>query len=170
MLEILQPRLFVDNIYGIDDEHLWGLGIRGIIFDLDNTILPWKSKSLPAETTRWMAKLKDRGFKLCIVSNGMPRRVHKIIRPLDIPTVPIAVKPTRRAFLLAMATMETTTRETAVVGDQVFTDILGGNRLSLFTILVKPISNREFMGTKVMRALEKFVLGLPKKSHKKEEG
>lgn len=171
MLELLRPNMYVESIFAIDREHLWKIGIRGLIFDLDNTIIPWKAQHLPPDTATWLTALRERGFKLCVVSNAKTKRVEALTRPLNIPAVPIAIKPSRRAFLLAMTAMETKNEETAVVGDQLFTDVLGGNRLKLFTILVRPMSSREFVGTKFMRVLEKLVLGrIVPKTHNKENG
>jgi HAD superfamily phosphatase (TIGR01668 family) len=73
------------------------------------------------------------------------------------------VKPRRRAFRRALHIMELTSQETAVIGDQIFTDVLGGNRLGLYTILVTPISEKEFIWTRLMRKLERFVLNYLKK-------
>ena len=79
-------------------------------------------------------------------------------RVLDVPAISKARKPSRRAFRQALATLGTTEKETAVVGDQLFTDVLGGNRLGLYTVLVMPLSKREFFGTKAIRSLERIVL------------
>ena len=158
MLGILYPRLYLESIYYINGSNLWQLGIRGLIFDLDNTIVPWKAKNFSPQMTSWLLAMKAQGFKLSVVSNARSKRVSSLLEPLGIPAIALAGKPARRAFLLAMAAMETKTMETAVIGDQLFTDILGGNRLGLFTILVNPLSTKEFLGTKLMRNIERVFL------------
>ncbi len=82
----------------------------------------------------------------------------EIAKLIGIPAVYKAGKPRKRAYRKAMAMLSTTPHETMMVGDQIFTDVLGGNRLGLYTILVKPIHQQEFIGTKVMRILERLVL------------
>ena len=158
MLDILYPRLYLESIYYINGSNLWQLGIRGLIFDLDNTIVPWQAKDFSPEMTSWLLAMKAQGFKLSVVSNARSKRVSSLLDPLGIPAIALAGKPARRAFKMAMAAMETKTEETAVIGDQLFTDILGGNRLGLFTILVNPLSTTEFLGTKLMRNIEKIFL------------
>ncbi len=103
---------------------------------------------------------------MCFVSNNSDLRVKEIADLVDIPFVAWAKKPRRRSFRKAMALMATKPEQTAVVGDQIFTDILGGNRLGLFTVLVSPISRKEFVGTRLVRLLEKIIL----ERNKRREG
>lgn len=169
MLEKLKPKLYVDSIYQIDFEKLKQRGISGIIIDLDNTITEWDNPHLSDQTFDWFAKMKDAGLKACIASNNNHARVIKAVEKLDIPYVAKANKPRRGAFRKAMEMMKTKPEQTAVVGDQIFTDILGGNRLNLFTILVVPINTKEFIGTRLVRIVERRVLKslLPKKDYDK---
>jgi len=165
MLKKLKPKLYVDSIYHIDFEKLKRKGINGIIIDLDNTITEWDNPRLSDQTCDWFAKMKHSGLKACIASNNSHDRVVKAVEKLGIPYVAKANKPRRGAFRKAMEIMKTKPEQTAVVGDQIFTDILGGNRLNLFTILVVPINTKEFIGTRLVRILERKVLKslLPKK-------
>lgn len=165
MLKKLKPKLYVDSIYHIDFEKLKRRGISGIIIDLDNTITEWDNPRLSDQTFDWFIKMKHAGLKACIASNNNHDRVVKAVEKLDIPYVAKAKKPRRGAFKKAMEMMKTKPEQTAVVGDQIFTDILGGNRLNLFTILVVPINTKEFIGTRLVRIMERRVLKslLPKK-------
>ncbi|HHV62652.1 MAG TPA: YqeG family HAD IIIA-type phosphatase [Firmicutes bacterium] len=158
MLEILCPDLYVDSICNIDLDKLRKLGIRGIIFDIDNTIVEWGSNQVDPETERWIARAKDSGFRMCILSNNLRRRIKLISEVLGIPYTPAGIKPRKAAFLRAVKLLGTRVEETAVVGDQLFTDILGGNLSGLFTILVKPLCRREFITTRFMRVLERLVM------------
>lgn len=158
MLDKLRPKLYVDSIYHIDFNKLIKKGIKGIIIDLDNTITEWDNPFLSAEACKWFNKIKDAGFKVCIASNNSESRVIKAVESLGIPYVAKANKPRRGAFRKAMHMMDTKSTETAVVGDQIFTDVLGGNRLNLFTILVVPINTKEFIGTRLVRIIERKVL------------
>lgn len=122
--------------------------------DLDNTITPWNSNTITPELAAWVKGARGLGFALCLLSNNGPRRVAAVAHPLGIPAVARAGKPLKHGFRQALARLGLTAPETAVVGDQLFTDILGGNRLGLYTIWVEPVSRREFIGTRFTRVLE----------------
>jgi len=134
------------------------LKIKGLIIDVDNTITEWNSPELKQEVYDWFSQLKARNIRACIASNNSQARVIGIAKSLGIPAISKAGKPRRRSFLQAMQAINTLPEATAVIGDQLFTDILGGKRLGLYTILVKPINSKEFVGTRLMRQLEKIVL------------
>ncbi len=158
MIEILQPRLFVQSIYDIDLTHLADRGMRGLILDLDNTLVGWNQAHPSDELVEWLRRVKARQLKTCIVSNNLADRVERFSRHVGVMAIAKAAKPRRWAFREAMHKMGTHQRQTAVVGDQIFTDILGGNRLGLFTILVKPLGERELWTTQLVRHLERVVL------------
>jgi len=158
LYHLLCPNRMVNSLYDIEVYALQHLGIRGIIFDLDNTIVPWDQQEMSPEIIQWLQALVCQGFQLCLVSNNMGNRVEGIAALLGIPFVSKAYKPTNAGFLQAIKRMELNRKEVAVVGDQLFTDILGGNRLGLYTIWVKPLSKQEFIGTKITRQLEKLTL------------
>lgn len=158
MLKRITPKMYVTSVLKINPQKLFAEGIRGIIIDIDNTIVPWASYDLSLGITQWFGQVKDAGIALCVVSNAKSKRVARLITPLDIPAISKAGKPMARSFLKAMKILQTNPRQTAVVGDQLFTDILGGNRLNLYTILVAPMSKKEFIGTRLMRQLERPIL------------
>jgi len=97
------------------------------------------------------------GVRMCIVSNNFSSRTQAIGRALNVPVVAAAVKPIPWGFRRAMALMGTQAQSTALIGDQVFTDILGGNLLGVRTILVEPLSTQEFPTTRLIRRLERLV-------------
>ena len=162
MLKLLAPCLVVNTLYDINLEKLKKQGIRGIVFDLDNTIIPWNSSEICPEVLGWLTDLINRDFKLCLVSNNGNRRVRQIAAQCEVPFVARALKPSRTGFRQAARVMELSPASIAVVGDQLFTDILGGNRLGMFTIWVKPLAAQEFIGTKFTRQLEKLAVRLLK--------
>jgi HAD superfamily phosphatase (TIGR01668 family) len=151
----LFPNIYVDTILDLPLEKLYALGIRAFIMDLDNTVTEWNNREVRKEVLLWTKQAKEEGFQVCIASNNNRERVLTVAEELDIPFVHKAGKPRRRAFYRAMAAMGSSSQETAVIGDQLFTDILGGNRMNLFTILVVPLNPREFFGTRIMRKLER---------------
>lgn len=154
----LQPDAYVMSLSAVSPGYFTGRGIKGLILDLDNTLIPWQSGRFEPKMIKLLKHYLDSGLKLCVVSNAFNKRVTNILDPIGIPGVARAVKPRRKAFLKALEIMGTTVEETAVVGDQLFTDIYGGNRLGLYTVLVVPISKREFLGTKFVRMVERRVL------------
>lgn len=158
LLKLLYPEKFYSSIFEIDLEELRREKITGIIIDLDNTLVAWNKRETTQELHRWLKDVRRRGFQLCIVSNSRSARAREVAKEVDLPIVAEAWKPRRKAFRAAMAILGTGIGETAVVGDQVFTDVLGGNRMNLKTVLVVPISDKELWTTKLLRRLERRVL------------
>jgi HAD superfamily phosphatase (TIGR01668 family) len=159
LLELLSPKLFAPSLGEVDLNALAERGVDSIILDLDNTILPWRDYEIPPESADWVRRALERGMSLCIASNTRnPRRLRAVAQKLGISCFDRIAKPRRRGLRAAMETMCSVPSRTAIIGDQIFTDILGGNRLGLLTVLVRPMHRREFVGTKVSRLFEKLVL------------
>ncbi|MCR8645737.1 YqeG family HAD IIIA-type phosphatase [Paenibacillus sp. N1-5-1-14] len=165
MFTKLVPKQSVRTVYEIDLEQLWNQGKRGIITDLDNTLVGARDPHATPELLKWLDKVRELGFKVIIVSNNYHERVSIFSKPLDIPFIHKAKKPTSIPFHKAMKMIGTTADETIMIGDQMMTDVLGGNRLGLYTILVNPIAPKdEGVFTKVVnRNLEKIALRFMKK-------
>lgn len=157
---IFCPHRMVESVLEITPDDLKANGIEGVILDLDNTLVLWQKEEMTAEVTAWLESLKAAGLKLAILSNSLlGKRSERIAARLGCPNIRMARKPSRNGFYRAMAAMGTTPQHTVIVGDQMFTDIWGGNRAGIYTILVKPIHPREFPYTRfVSRPLEKFLL------------
>jgi len=158
---LLVPDQNLKDIFEVDTEKLKAMGIKGIITDMDNTLVPWSDRTVYPKLALWFARLKDEGFKLYIVSNNSREHVTLLAEELEIPAIWYAVKPRRKAFRRAINDMQLSPEQVAVVGDQILTDVLGGNRLGLYTILVNPISEKEFFWTRLNRLLERLVGGRP---------
>lgn len=153
------PDLSCPKITDIPLDHLWEHGIRGILFDLDNTITEWHTYEVPEATQQWFYDLKTRGFSACIVSNNHGQRVQPVAKLLELPCLFDAAKPSRKSYHKAAALLGLQLSQLAMVGDQLLTDILGGNRAGLYTIFVEYIHPVEHWGTvHVLRPLERFVL------------
>jgi HAD superfamily phosphatase (TIGR01668 family) len=164
LLQNLVPKLAVRTIYDINLDQLWNSGIRGIITDLDNTLVGAKDPLATPELIEWLKQLKDAGFKVVIVSNNHRTRVTNFAQPIGVQFIYRAKKPTNVSFHRAMKLLGTGVMQTAVIGDQMLTDVLGGNRMGLYTILVQPISIRdEGFFTKVNRRIEKLAMAWMKK-------
>lgn len=165
MLEKLTPDEMVDSIYHMDLSALQKKGIKAIIADLDNTLVPWGACDINPELLNWVNSVKNVGLQLAILSNNSPSRVSEMAERLNIIGISKAIKPRRGGFRSIAARFGLAPSQVAVVGDQLFTDILGGNRSGMYTILVIPLSSREFIGTRIMRRLERIFLGRIKKNN-----
>ena len=164
MFELFKPTFQADSLDSIPMEVLKRDGIRGLIIDLDNTMPPWNDLEVGPKVVEWFEKLRVAGIQACVVSNNKRKqRVAVVADRLGIPFVFRATKPRRRAFQAGMDILGTGMSDTAVIGDQLFTDILGGNRMGLYTILVLPINEREFIGTRIMRRAERVLVWLMKR-------
>jgi HAD superfamily phosphatase (TIGR01668 family) len=158
MWKLIRPERIYQTIFDIPLEELYRGGIYGMIFDLDNTLTEWRNKELSQKTVDWLHQAIELGIQICFVSNNSQHRVREIADQAGVPYVAKAQKPRRHSFRRAMEIMGLSPDETAVVGDQLFTDMLGGNRMGMHTVLVKPISKVEFFGTRFVRFIESFFL------------
>ncbi|HTD32785.1 MAG TPA: YqeG family HAD IIIA-type phosphatase [Candidatus Elarobacter sp.] len=134
-------------------------GVRGIVVDLDNTVCAYHQPELAPGVADWVAAARGRGFALVLVSNNFSERVGAIGAQLGIPVVPNALKPLPFAFLRALKLLGTPRRDTIVIGDQLFTDVLGAKLLGMRTILTKPLVEHDFPLTRVLRFLERTIAG-----------
>ncbi|MFN3925024.1 MAG: YqeG family HAD IIIA-type phosphatase [Pseudarthrobacter sp.] len=157
-LHILRPHEYRPSIFAIDLERLKDRGIRAIMLDLDNTLVRWNDPDPTPQVQEWLRRVESLGLLPCIVSNNRGTRVQQFAERVGVPFIPRAIKPRRRGFLEAMNRLGVKPSETVVVGDQLFTDILGGKRAGAYTILVVPIHPKEFIGTRVVRFVERQVL------------
>lgn len=158
MLKLFCPDLYVKDIYSLDLKFFKQKNIKGLLLDLDNTLLPWNSYYVNSKLKNWVVNCKREDISLCMISNNRSSRINRCSKSLGIPAVTGAVKPRKKAFKKGLKILGTKCEETAVIGDQIFTDILGANRMGLFAILVKPISKNELIWTKIMRFLERILL------------
>ncbi len=157
ILRWITPSWYVGAIHEVDLDRLHARGVRGIIVDLDNTLLAPGANEPTAPVRTWVALLHARGFQACIVSNNFAARTRTIGHQLQLPVVASAIKPAPWAFRRALAMMGTNPTETVLIGDQLFTDVLGGNLLGMRTILVDPLSSAEFPTTRLVRVAEWLV-------------
>lgn len=164
MINILCPDECVETIFDIDLEGLWEKGIRALIVDLDNTLVAWEKENIQSNVIQWIERAKEIGFNVCIASNGTNRRVMQAAEKLGVPAIPKAIKPRKKPFKRALELLGVSPVEAAVVGDQIFTDVLGGNRMDIYTILNNPVSKKELRTTKMVRKVERRVLS---RLHKK---
>lgn len=154
------PHRLAHRIEDIDLDALAAEGYRGLILDLDNTLTLWQSEELPPAVSAWVDRAKQR-FRVCLLSNAVRgNRVHRLAERLGVPCVhglgPWG-KPWSRAYRCALAETGTAPAETAMIGDQLFTDICGARRMGMLAILVEPRGKREFLLTTLNRRLARWV-------------
>ncbi|HEY5112514.1 MAG TPA: YqeG family HAD IIIA-type phosphatase [Coriobacteriia bacterium] len=155
---MLQPDIYYSSVHAIDLDALRLAGVRVLLLDLDNTLLARDTNVVPPELRVWVAGLTDRGFRVCLLSNNWHERARIVAEELGLDLVDHAVKPLPFAFLRALSRVGGRAREAAVIGDQLFTDILGGKLLGMRTVLVQPLSATDLTHTLLLRRLEAIVL------------
>ena len=173
MFKNLKPKVYVNSVYNIDLKKLKKVKkIKGLIVDLDNTLVAWGQKEVSQKIIEWVNEAKKLGLKICIVSNTNSKRVAEFAKIFNIPYHSKYFKPFSIAFNNGLKILDTKKSETAVIGDQIFTDIWGGNRLKLLTILVTPIVKKDSIGTFLHRNLEKIIISfwIRRSIIKKESG
>jgi HAD superfamily phosphatase (TIGR01668 family) len=156
-VDTLRPDGHAASLADVAAERLWDVGLRGIILDLDNTCCPYHRPELAAGVAQWVAGARALGFRVVLLSNNFSERVAAVGAQLGVPVVPNALKPLPFGFLRALRVLGTPRRRTVVIGDQVFTDVLGGKLLGLKTVLTEPIVPHDFPLTRVLRMAERFV-------------
>lgn len=165
MFSTFYPDDYVASTYVIDFEKLYGEGIRGLIFDIDNTLVP---HGAPADgrAVKLFEKLRGLGFDTCLISNNQEPRVKPFADNVKSKYVYNAHKPSVKNYRKAMELMGTEEETTLFIGDQLFTDVWGAKRTGIRSILVKPIHPKEEIQIVLKRYLEKIVLYFYKRSHK----
>lgn len=153
----LHPDIVVTSLSVIDLEDLWGRGKRGIILDLDNTITPWRQDSLTDDARGLIDKAHAMSYKIYLLSNASKDRAKRAAEKLNVGFTAPGFKPLRWGYRKALRYMGLSPDQVIVIGDQMFTDIWGGNRSGCYTVLVSPLDSTEFIGTKIMRVLELIV-------------
>ena len=150
------PDIYQKSIYHIDYEKLLDSGIKCILFDLDNTCVPYKDKEPNKKLIELFEMLKDMDFKLIIFSNATKRRIRPFKKALNVDCLAVARKPFKKNFLKVLKLFKYDLSEVAIIGDQLYKDILGGNKVGIKTILVNPMSLDDMFLTKlIFRGLEK---------------
>lgn len=166
MFETFFPDEYVESTYVIPFEKLYGDGYRGVIFDIDNTLV---MHGAPADerAKKLFAELKRLGYECCLLSNNQEPRVKMFNEEIDVHYIYNAHKPSTKNYVKAMELMSTDKGNTIFVGDQLFTDVWGAKRTGIRNILVQPIDPREEIQIVLKRKLEKIVLYFYRKKLKK---
>ncbi len=155
---LLMPQLLLQDVYGLTDEFLTEHGIRGIVFDIDNTLVGFRTPVPTAENLELFARLREQGIQLAIASNNNRERVETFAEGLGIPHYHRSCKPLGAVLTKIRRQFDLPAGQIALVGDQIYTDMLGGNCAGMITVLVEPIDHKETVFFKIKRALERPVI------------
>ena len=156
---ILYPKFYLKSVKEISIELLRNNNIKALILDVDNTLIDI-DRNLIEGAEEWCESLKKQGIRICILSNtNREEKVKDVAKRLEIPYINFAKKPFKRGFYRAQKLLEIEkTEEIGVVGDQLFTDIIGANRVKMVPILVQPVDKRDFWYTKIKRPIENILI------------
>ena len=165
MVKRFYPDMYIDSAYDIDYKGLYDKGYRGIIFDVDNTLVE-HGAPVTERAKKLFGDLKAMGYNTCIISNNKEPRVAPFANLVGSEYIFKAGKPKKTNYIKAMEIMGTDISNTYFIGDQIFTDIYGANRTGIPSILVKPINKKEEIQIVLKRKLEKIVLFFYKRKNK----
>jgi len=154
----LKPNYYLDSVFDIPYGKLWEDDIRGLIFDIDNTIAPYEEHEPNAKITALMRRLKGMGFQITLLTNNTNRRLNCFTKPLQIGGLANGAKPFARRVRRLMRQMNTTPRQTAVIGDQLLADVWAGKNAGTTTVLVKPITSKDLPFVNIKRRIEQRLL------------
>jgi HAD superfamily phosphatase (TIGR01668 family) len=155
---MLGPDRFAARLSDVSLDELERLGVRGLIVDLDNTLMGFGQTELAEEHLAWVERAHERGMRMVMVSNNFRDRASAIARQLQIECVPSALKPLPFGVLRAVRMLGVPRSQVALVGDQLFTDVLAGKLCGLYTILTEPIEPKDFPVTRLFRFFERLLL------------
>ncbi len=159
MLKRIAPHLCVERVEQLRLEKLRQLGLDFLLLDVDCTLKRYRQTEISAEVAAWLAELRDGGIGLCLVSNGMGKRIGRFAEKHDLPFVAKALKPFPFRLKAALRKMEFDPARTAMVGDQLFADIVAGRWAGLTSILVRPLHpEEEPWFTRIKRGPERLLL------------
>ena len=157
MIELYKPDMYKKDIYEIDYKKLKSYGIKCLLFDLDNTLVPYNRNKPSRKIKDFIENLKDMGFKVILFSNSSKKRLTPFKNILEIDCSASSRKPFSKKFKKVLIDYKFEQSEVAIIGDQMVSEVFGGNRMGIFTVLVKPINiNNEPIYTKFNRFIERI--------------
>ncbi len=152
------PDEYVKDVASINFKKLYSEGYQGVLFDVDNTLVPFDLHDAPDSLIEFVHGLEEIGLKVGLVSNNTRGRVEALNQKLGLEMMPNAMKPFTFKLRKILSILGIQHDKAIFVGDQLFTDVWVGNRLGLYTVLVEPIQRKEQLITKIKRGTERLVL------------
>ncbi len=151
------PDYISQGIFDIDYDKLYEIGIRGLCFDIDNTLIEMYNHNIHSKAHSLINKLKVKGFVICISSNASKKRTSSIADDLGLKYVYRAFKPSRKGFERVLSILNLPACKCAMIGDQLFTDIKGGKKMGFITVFTKKIDDNESLNVRIKRIFEKLI-------------
>ena len=153
----IYPNKYVKKVEDIDIQFMKENKLEALVLDVDNTLIDM-TKVVSKEIKLWAKKISEDGIKLYILSNSHHKeKVSKVAKEINAKFEYFAKKPCKTGFLKVIEKLGIENKRIGMVGDQIFTDIIGGNSVGMFTILVEPISKKEYLHTSWRRPLDNFI-------------
>lgn len=157
---LFEPDRYFSSLAAIDVEwDLARLHLRNVLLDIDNTLRRRDNDEVPPAVRSWLHRAQQKGIKLCLLSNNFHENVHELARELDLPIVAKAMKPLPFGFRRALEVVGGSSEDTVMVGDQLFTDIVGAHLVGMRGYLVCPLVDADLTHTLLVRRVEERILG-----------
>lgn len=157
------PDLYQKSIYTIDYSKLWLRGIKCLLFDLDNTLVPASIDEPTKKNKELFNELQEFGFKVILFSNSGKKRIKPFKDILAVDACASAMKPFKKKYLKVLEEYDYNINEVAIIGDQILTDVWGGNKVGITTVLINPISKKDTLGTSINRFFERLIMSYLRK-------
>lgn len=152
------PTFYLPSVLDVAPARIRERGFESVLIDLDNTLLPRGEDTIPADILTWCESLAEHDLKACLVSNNWQSRIQQVAGELGFELVSKAIKPLPPAFLLGMKRLGASRRSTLMIGDQLFTDVLGATLLGLTTVMVLPLAQHDLPHTLMLRRVERLYI------------
>jgi HAD superfamily phosphatase (TIGR01668 family) len=164
IMRLLRPDFIVDSVTEFDGQRLAKLGVRGLLLDVDGALKPHYGTEILPEIVRWIQQLREQAYRIAFLSNGRGVRIGPLAQSVGVPVFSDARKPLPFRCRRALAELGLAPRETLLMGDQLFTDVLCGRLVGTQTAYVHPLSREEPIYTSIKRPFERFLLGRARKA------
>ena len=158
MAKIFTPTYIYESVDKIPFEVLEKNNIKGVMFDLDNTLTDYNG-IMSKEKIDWIKTVKEKGIRVCILSNSnRQKKIKNLMQELDINGLNLAMKPMLKGYKYALNLLDVKKENACMIGDQIFTDVWGANRFGIMSILVRPFDNKEEFWVKIKRPIENLFI------------
>ena len=158
LIQYFKPKVYIHRIYDLDFRQLHNQGICLLLCDIDNTLVGFDEKLPTLEAQSWIKKCHKEGIDLILLSNNTEKRVKIFSESASVRYMSFSCKPFRFGYQRIIKQTKLKPKQIACVGDQILTDILGGNRMGLLTIFCDPLVKEDSVHTRYSRFVERYIL------------
>ena len=165
---MFKPKIKLERVTDITPEILKKYNIKSLILDVDNTLSTHHGQVLTDGLTAWLFKMRSHGIKMTVLSNSKAKRLEPFAKKIGLNYISMGLKPLPFGYIRALKRLGSKRKETAIVGDQIFTDVLGGNLVGVKTVLLTPIKLETSLRFKIKRKIEAFLIKILKITNTEE--